>query len=498
MSRKRRYARSAERLVADAFRNYDALYQEVSEDESGWDGLVELKYDSHDIDSPHTHPKRFFVQVKSTTSPHPTAQVTLSNSLRSCRNDDPWFIVLVQETNSGTRVFIRHYWKEIMDDTLQKVWALKQKGIKINRKKHSLSFSGFEIAEGNIAEHMINTVKSFGHDYRAEKRRIFETSGFENGCGIGTFILHNSKISFLEKAFLGIPVKVPVESFGFRRERFGIMEAIESISHNDVEIKISPIDPPPTSIRISSKDESESVVLTGSYFTNSQINFENDNQKIRLHAEFMQILITRHADYEFSLALQFDEPVRIETIHKYTFCRHLLETDGLCWEAKNSNGGSLRGTSFANPSAAQWTKRYNIAKIIKKICDENPLYSFNPSLYDFFRDQRGGLFEALTGQNTLLVESDVYDPPFPSETKKLFYFVSLDILNYTFLVTVQRDVCAVDLSHTKRKAYMGAPVFLKGRMFIAKSSDAKTIYKYCIGELDEYSFSIGDIYCHIA
>lgn len=137
----RRPARTAELIVQTACVHYGAFYQAVAEDENGWDGMIEFPQDYDNIDGQHVKPHRFFVQIKSTINRSTSCSVKLSNGIRSCKSDDPWFLILVRQHNDVIDIFVRHYWKDMISDTIKTAWTAKQKNLRFNRKRQLIKFS---------------------------------------------------------------------------------------------------------------------------------------------------------------------------------------------------------------------------------------------------------------------------------------------------------------------------------------------------------------------
>ena len=123
MARARRTDRQAEDDVAGLCRDLGATIQRVTEDDNGYDLVVEFPSQVEtafpDIDPPLT---RCLIQVKSVQSRRRTTRMKVSNALKLAKDSLPCFIALVTypgKTNQNEAIYLRHIWSREMAEALE-------------------------------------------------------------------------------------------------------------------------------------------------------------------------------------------------------------------------------------------------------------------------------------------------------------------------------------------------------------------------------------------
>ena len=146
MSAKRtRTDRIAEDAVANLCRAVGASVQKVSEDDNGWDLLVEFPPQVEsafpDLDPPLT---RCLIQVKSVQSRRKSTRVKLSNALKFAKDSIPCFVVLLTYP-TGPKAFetayVRHVWATDMAQAIEAARRASSGGRDLNTQYLPITFS---------------------------------------------------------------------------------------------------------------------------------------------------------------------------------------------------------------------------------------------------------------------------------------------------------------------------------------------------------------------
>lgn len=187
----------AERFFAVQVSDNDGVCHKAEEDVNGWDYVVELPNAPHsgsaDSQPPHD---RAFVQVKSTSAAKTSVAITLSNLRKSAQDRSPWFVVLIKKVNGKPALYIRHFWKSLMEKSLKAIRTAESEGKALNKATMAISFSDEDLISGDLVRWMQDQIRLVG-DYQVEKRRLYDELGYENGgARRGSWSLNTRKRRF--------------------------------------------------------------------------------------------------------------------------------------------------------------------------------------------------------------------------------------------------------------------------------------------------------------
>lgn len=173
MGRKPRVDKASERKFANLCSNAGILCQFVTEDETGWDCLVEFPPEGH-VGPAESQPggKRCYVQIKSRVQPAAQTEVTLSNARKMVQDFAPWFIVLFHEPKAGGQeIYAKHVWQDLITDSLKRIRLSDTNGEVLHRKRMTITFEESDRHTDDLCAWMEKVIDEMGRHY-AELSRI--------------------------------------------------------------------------------------------------------------------------------------------------------------------------------------------------------------------------------------------------------------------------------------------------------------------------------------
>ena len=227
MIRAARTDRNAEEDVARLCRGAGASIQRVTEDDHGYDLIVEFPSQVQtafpDTDPPLT---RCLIQVKSVRSRRLATRMKVSNALKLAKESLPCFIALVtypDRTTQHEAIYLRHIWTREMAEALETARRCAAGNQPLNRQHLSITFTQNERVDDALADHLLNAIAREGANYGDRKRQMADSLGYENGWGEGRFVLADGPDEGdLQDLLLGFRKELPVQSFAITEWRFGV------------------------------------------------------------------------------------------------------------------------------------------------------------------------------------------------------------------------------------------------------------------------------------
>jgi hypothetical protein len=215
-------------------RDVGITYNPVKVDETGWDYLLELPFDIKP-DIPIDEQGAAIeckVQVKATDGRKKTCGIKLSNHQRLATTLTPSFYIFFEFDGktfpqSG---YIVHVDEKLISKILKRLRELEetQEKVKLNEVNLNINYDDSHKMESLSGECLQETIlKHIGgslEDYITKKREIKETTGFEDGSGVVTFLVDGKKnIQKLIKSSIGLTKNVEVKNFIWQPKRFDII-----------------------------------------------------------------------------------------------------------------------------------------------------------------------------------------------------------------------------------------------------------------------------------
>lgn len=337
-----------------------AIPQRVTNDENGWDYLVELSENKHEGPAEEQPAwKTFYVQVKSSHSKKPVADLTLSNALKMSQHDEPWFLVLFHYPNSGPkRVYVKHIWKDFISLSLKEIRAARIKNIKLNKKRITITFdSKDQYNDSTVLDWMEVSVESIGSNYRAIKKRIFESVGREYGRG--HFRIASQSFEEVNRAFLGLN-SLEVDEFEFKPLRFGIEDPEETIRFSSGKIQFGPKPREMGILKLRRCKSIDAITFVCAIYESPFGN--HDGEVMRIDAPLCDILLRSDGSASFKISLDPSKSYSMEDYSKFAQINIWMTTDGIESEFQINGKKYLRGVIRSKANRTPW-------KIIADVAD---------------------------------------------------------------------------------------------------------------------------------
>lgn len=219
--------RNAEDDVGRLCRAAGASVQRVSEDDHGWDLLVEFP-SRVETAFPDTDPAltRCLIQVKSVRNRRRTTRVKVSNALKFAKDALPCFVALVTypgDPRGHEAIYLRHVWATDMAEALKAARRCAAGGQPLNRQTLTIAFTTGERVDDDLADRLLEAIAREGIDYAERKKRLSDSLGYEAGWGASELVLADGHdAQDLQDLLLGRRADLPIESITTTEARFGI------------------------------------------------------------------------------------------------------------------------------------------------------------------------------------------------------------------------------------------------------------------------------------
>jgi hypothetical protein len=296
MTRAARTDRNAEDHVARLCRGAGASVQRATEDDNGYDLIVEFPFQVQtafpDIDPPLT---RCLIQVKSTKSRRRGTRMKVSNALKLAKESLPCFIALITYPggpNQHEAIYLRHIWTREMAEALETARHCAARGQQLNRQHISISFTANERVDDALADHLLSAVAREGSNYVDRKRQIADSLGYENGWGEGRFVLaHGHDEGDLQDLLLGYRKELPFQSCTITESRFGVPGPQTTNGPGVLSVNTEPR--ARCVVILTRRGTGEQLSWTGGVFSAGMDWLPIEQQKFRIAAGPLELLITR-------------------------------------------------------------------------------------------------------------------------------------------------------------------------------------------------------------
>jgi hypothetical protein len=221
-----RTERVAETIIKLLGETSGAVIQPVSDDQNGWDCLVEFPPIASELPKDLAPPGlSILVQVKSSRNAASTCRLSLSNALKFARHPLPCFIVLVtyEAGVDKPKLFVRHIWGDLIRQILQRVRHAEAENKALNSTEITVRFTTKDQFDLRTLEHMAHTVDGLGSRYTAQKQKVIDEAGYETGYAVGKLVFAEGiDPETLVDLALGLVESVDVDQFSLTDMRFGI------------------------------------------------------------------------------------------------------------------------------------------------------------------------------------------------------------------------------------------------------------------------------------
>jgi len=198
-----------------------------SDDQYGWDFIFQLPAISDTAPPDLARPGLTgLAQVKSTRGTQAKVTLKVSNALRMAQESTPCFVVLMAFTDDAAEphsAWVLHLWNAQIAQALEAARRAHIAGTPLHKSRVTLTFPDTARCDPlGIAARIEAEVTAIGPDYAAQKAKIRDTVGYEDGRGGGVITLEATDGNELIDMLLGRVADLPVLKVDLREERFGL------------------------------------------------------------------------------------------------------------------------------------------------------------------------------------------------------------------------------------------------------------------------------------
>jgi hypothetical protein len=481
----------AERHFAAQISEYDGLCHRVEEDESGWDFVVELPVREYDGPAESQPPRsRAFVQVKSIRGSTTSVSVTLSNLLKSAQDPNPWFLVLIKKHRGKPILYIRHFWKDLIESSLIAIRKAEGEGVKLNKRKKSIVFSEEDIVAGDLIRWMQDCIDR-PDDYLAEKHQFFTTVGYTQGAGTARLLFTEHTNDEIFKEFLGLGNGLKISTFEYVPERFSLPDYSRKMSETGGTVYIKPQPRGTCEVRFRSSPRDPAFSLTGTMYS---VPFSRD-APVRVSAPPVELLFSP-SQVTMDMTMKLAE--RLPLAHWLTYSKLKL------WSMKGPlgvelwrDGRKLDTSILIDKQKGQnldWDKLYNLSETIAEITTDRKITDLSYSLKDVNAhiSDLGYLFQGRAP--SVRFECEASTPLELGVTSFLHYSLA-ELAEWTFGNLIRRTVLQDKIDGDIRTITAGPFKILETYAFRNAGAEERSLvhddYLRILAELEETEHPLG-------
>lgn len=481
----------AERFFATQVSDHDGVCHKAEEDVNGWDYVVELPNAPHpgpaDSQPPHD---RAFVQVKSVTGTKTSIKVRLSNLRKSAQDHNPWFIVLIKKVDGKPVLYIRHFWKELIERSLISIRTAETEGAALNKRTMAVSFGPNDLMQGDLVSWMQQRILEVDN-YLLEKRRLYQKLGYESGYGQAQMLFagHTQEEIFTE--FLGLGSGLRVSKFDYVPKRFAIPDYSRRISENEGTVHITPQPQGTCEVRFRSSPAERPFKLTGTLYAVPIV----PDGPVRVSAPPVELLFQSNK-VDLNMSIKLGEKMPLDHWHTYSKLKVLSLKGPLhveLWRENRKIDASIL-IDQATGGHMDWDAIYSLSKAIKAIADDRQISQLSFSLPDINEhiNDLGYLFQGVAP--SLRFECDA-EAPLEHRVTSLVYYSVAKLTEWTFGHIVRRKVLQDTVKDDRRRITAGPSELLETYALKHASSEEREMidadYSRHLHSLEEREHPLG-------
>jgi hypothetical protein len=434
-------------------------------DENGWDFLVELPAEVRDSNLPsdmRPKPQKVFVQVKSTSADLQYCQIKLSNVLKACQSNLPWFIVFYKlNSRSEVRgIYLSHFGSDKIKSGLEAVRASETRGIELHKKKLRFYFAPEMECQSRLLDQMKQLIVDFGPDYEMKKSKLYQEVGYENGFGSGSITIKASDFRDIEPGMLGLGNGLRATKFNFVPERFGIPfegGRIE-LEHGTLQIQ-----PTPHDCKVVVTGQSgDSLTIDGKIYSSGLPVSGPNARAIRVSFAGVEAVGTVGSDFTLDVGV---DPFRIFSIRELRFHSGIRSSSGesefdvkIWWEGKPLLALTMI-TKFQG-NHVDWRSLDSLLAFVEGIAGEVNLQTVRISateVIDAWRDLQSQ--KCATSQQNIFLQFNAGDVPV-AKYDEVVYYSRCTVGSFALCVLLKRMVQSNSVAKGQRILELGSPIFL--------------------------------------
>src|SRR5690606_22029678 len=203
---------------------------------------------------------------------------------------------------------------------------------------------------------------------RTKKKRLSDSLGYENGRGEGQFVLadgHDEKD--LQDLLLGRRAELPIASFTLTEARFGIPSPGSTRGPGVLSVAVEPT--ARCVISLQKRGADEQLSWTGSVFTASMDWLPLAEQKIRIAAGPIELLLSRAGDVSASWDAPLDAPRALDELEHEARLRSWMDGNLIDLDIWSEAGAMPSGTLVFNTreEVSEWTKIIEAIQALSRV-----------------------------------------------------------------------------------------------------------------------------------
>lgn len=372
MSPRPRPDRNAQGEVARLCRALGASVQDVTEDDHGWDLLVEfpprVETAFPDLDPPLT---RCLIQVKSTQSRRTSTRVKLSNALKFANDTTPCFVVLATYPTGPKKpeaLYLRHIWATDMAQALRAAREKASKGRPLHRTNLPIVFNKMERVDEQLAEAILDVIGREGSNYAQKKKTLADSLGYEAGWGRGQLVLAEGHgETDLQDLMLGLRSDLPIQSFAATEVRFGIDGPTKMSGPGRLSVEIRPTTRCVLTLR--RRDTGEELHWPGGLFTTAMDWLPVASRRLRVAAGPLELVISGGGEVQGDWSAPLSEPRSLDELERDAVFRSWMDGSTLdleVWTERGSLPASNMVFKGERPDDDKWQEAVDAVRALSR------------------------------------------------------------------------------------------------------------------------------------
>lgn len=472
--------RNAEGEVARLCRALGASVQNVTEDDHGWDLLVEFppRIDTAfpDLDPPLT---RCLIQVKSTQSRRISTRVKLSNALKFANDATPCFVVLATYPTGPKKheaLYLRHFWATDMAQALRSARKASSDGRPLHMINLPIAFNAMERVDEQLAEAILDAIGREGSNYGQNKKTLADSLGYEESRGRGQLALADGYgETDLQDLMLGLRPDLPIKSFVSTEVRFGIEGPSETVGPGRISVDIKPASR--CVLTLTRRDTGEELHWPGGLFTTGMGWLPASSQRLRVAAGPLELVISGEGEVRGDWSAPLSEPRSLDDLERDAVFRSWMDGSTLDVEVWTERG-SLPAANMVfrgrRPDGDYWPEAVDAIRALSRaVSPERRPTDLRVSMEAFLSGldehsqfasllQRDQMAIRLVNENELMAGVE-------RATHILFPWVS-HVGDYVIVSVIERAITSSVLKEQSCDFITASPKLLRGTAM--KASDA--------------------------
>ncbi|MVT66768.1 hypothetical protein GPL21_16845 [Bradyrhizobium pachyrhizi] len=435
------------------------------QDRTGWDYLVEFPPtvvrdapgDLQPVDA------AAHVQVKSKRTGRASVPVKLSNALRFAKNPLPCFVVLFLGTQGGepVRIFAKHFWEREIREALKRAREAHAQGREdLHKLTLTLSFDAQDEHSEDLLKWMEAAVTSHGDRYVEVKGAFGRTLGFEEGAVHGSIRFNIADLGALVDHQIGLAAIAPPINITIRERRFGINSSRPLFEGVPSVVRMQSL-PHPCRVRVRG-GERDDIWLDGKLFAPALPNLPLEFRKLRVIADFLEIMITGQNAGHITLYLDPDAHRSLTGLRAFVDVLKIGDQGPLQIQI-SCNGRSLPSFSANLPIEQD-------AEMIRRVSDaitgleKASVGALLPEL-TLSLSEISQAWNSIVAFNDLVTSSGMSGTftldrdilPEVSQATSIYFYDYVDVGAWTFMAVVRRQILALETEGPRASFKLGAP-----------------------------------------